>query len=277
MKYPAAIALTLISLIHATAPALAYPTLLTSTLKQTPPAPPDRGAPGDRLRGGAVWYTPPTPPERGIPEGRTRGGASRGDCSAAATAQSLTALAPSTPLNTPTARNSVWGLTTVEHPTFWFYIPYEITPNLPMEFVLLDEEDNVVYQTTLTLNSPSGVINITPPSTAPGLEVGKMYRWYFLVYCNADNPIFTQGGIQRITPNAELAAMLQRSPARERAMLYATNGIWFDALTTLATLRQAEPNNGAIAADWTSLLQSVDLEDVAQQRFAPCCTLPVTR
>ncbi|MDX2211946.1 MAG: DUF928 domain-containing protein [Oculatellaceae cyanobacterium bins.114] len=270
MKYRAAIALILLSLMPVTAPVLAYPTLAQSLLKQTPPPPPDRGAPGDRLRGGAVWYTPPAPPDRGMPEGRTRGGASRGNCPPSV--QSLTALAPSTPVNTPVTRNSVWGLTTVEHPTFWFYVPYAATPDLPMEFVLLDEQDTLIYQTDLTVTSPAGVINITLPPTAPPLEVGKMYRWYFLVYCSPENPIFTQGGIQRMTPTPELATALLQADPREQAALYASNGVWFDALTTMARLRQAEPNNPAIATDWTSLLQSGGLEDVARQPFAPCCT-----
>lgn len=267
IKFCGAIALTLISLVYASAPTLAY-SIALNLEKQAPP-PPDRGAPDDRLRGGAVWYNPPTPPERGVPDGRIRGGASRGNCSP--TPQALTALAPSAPINSTSANNPVWGLTTVDRPTFWFYVPYEITPDLAMEFVLLDEQDNVVYQTNLSANSPAGVIQVTPSATVPALEIGKIYRWFFLIYCSDENPVFTQGAIQRATPSPELVATLSRSPSREQAALYASNGFWFDAVTTLATLRRAEPNNDAIAADWASLLQSAGLEDVAQQPLIDCC------
>ncbi|NJL09662.1 MAG: DUF928 domain-containing protein [Calothrix sp. SM1_7_51] len=45
--------------------------------------------------------------------------------------------------------------------------------------------------------------------------------------------------------------------------LYAANGIWFDSITLLAQLRQKNPNDSSLAADWQSLLQSIKLENLA--------------
>jgi Domain of Unknown Function (DUF928) len=39
-----------------------------------------------------------------------------------------------------------------------------------------------------------------------------------------------------------------------------TNGIWYDALTTLA-----QPEDRAIAQEWTDLLKAVGLENLATQ------------
>jgi hypothetical protein len=86
----------------------------------------------------------------------------------------------------PPDSESVWALTSVEHPTFWFYIPY--SPPLSIEFVLQDEAKQTVYQTPVTLFGTPGVVSLSLPSTAAPLEIGKRYRWYFNIYCNPRQP-----------------------------------------------------------------------------------------
>jgi hypothetical protein len=168
--------------------------------------------------------------------------------------------------------HTVWGLTVAEHPSFWFYVPYQLTREVALEFVLLDDNDNTVYQTLLdTAANSSGIVNVTLPNSAKALESGKMYHWYFMVYCAGEDPVFTQGAIQRVDPPAALAQINQLSP-HEQAAAYAANGIWFDALNVLATLHREKPNDGAIAEDWAALLRSANLGDVAQEPFVQCCT-----
>jgi hypothetical protein len=60
---------------------------------------------------------------------------------------------------------------------------------------------------------------------------------------------------------------------REQINLYAANGIWHDALTNLAQLRQTNPEDAALMADWESLLKSVNLEAIATEPIVQCCTL----
>ena len=82
-------------------------------------------------------FVRPKPPNQGAPHGRARGGASRrGKC---AKYEDLTALVPST-------SEVVWGLTVAEHPTFWFFIPETLTAEFPVEFTLLDEDNNYIYK-----------------------------------------------------------------------------------------------------------------------------------
>jgi uncharacterized protein YeaO (DUF488 family) len=71
------------------------------------------------------------------------------------------------------------------------------------------------------------------------------------------------GWIQRISPSSKLSQQLKQAPTKQQARLYAENGIWFDALTTLAELRLKNSQDAAIAQDWKSLLQSVGLEQFA--------------
>jgi hypothetical protein len=274
MKLSVAIALTLIYLISPVSPILAQS---VSTRRFTPPSVPrETDRPNSRIGGGAshaMQFIPPEPPGLDAPTGRPRGGASRGQCPDVA--QPLTALVPA--VNQPNrsslgSAQTVWGLTLAERPSFWFYVPYTLNPEVGLEFVLLDENDNTVYQGLLeTPSSSPGIVNVTLPSTAKALEVGKMYRWYFMVYCAGEDPVFTEGAIQRIDPPAALSQVSQLAP-RERAAAYAANGIWFDALNAVAMLHRENPNDAAIAIDWAALLRSADLGDIAQQPFVQCCT-----
>lgn len=223
----------------------------------------------NRLQASLKFILPP-PPNRRAP-GRRKGAASRGECPSVN--KPLTALVPSTEEFSGegkelavTAAESVLGLTTAEHPTFWFYVPYELTSERPVEFVLLDDQNNYVYKSTFTATGASpGIISFRLPSTATPLEFGKMYHWYFLVNCNLSNPVFVEGWIQRTTLSPVLIQQLEAATPRERVALYAANGIWHETLTTLAELYRAAPQDTRLAADWTTLLQAVDLDNMTSE------------
>lgn len=212
---------------------------------------------------------------RGAPGQRAAAGTRAGRCPAVDS--HLTALVPATKENLDsdqgrtsalTPLESVLGLTVTEYPTFWFYVPYSPDNVHSAEFVLLDDKDNYVYQKTLKLSEAPGVVSFRLPSTAKPLEIGKSYRWYFLIPCDPQKPsrsVFVNGWVQRIAPSPALMSQLKTATPRERVALYADAGIWHEAQTTLAELRRTEPNDAAIAADWSELLQSVGLEELAQK------------
>ncbi|MBW4660427.1 MAG: DUF928 domain-containing protein [Drouetiella hepatica Uher 2000/2452] len=202
------------------------------------------------------------PPALGnAPGGRSRGGASRGECPAATLP--LTAIVP-------TVNGGVGGLTTADQPSFWFYVPYALNGDRSAEFVLLDDQNRYIYQTTL-VNGESdaiGITQVTLPATVV-LEKDRLYQWVFMVNCEIDNPIFTRGSIRKVTIDPVLSTKIQQAEALEQVRLYAENGIWFEALSTLAELKTAKPGDAAIALEWKSLLQSVDLTDIADSPFVP--------
>ncbi len=206
------------------------------------------------------------------PAGRQRGAASRGECSTVN--QPLTALVPATQetLSEINQENnsalnkwqSVWGLTSVESPTLWFYVPYRLTAQLPVNFVLQDERGKTIYKTSFTSEMQPGIVSFRLPS-GTRLELNKMYQWYLAINCNTQVPIFVKGWVQRVVPNPALMSKLKAATPQERAALYAANGIWYDALTTLAELRNANPGDATLLNNWASLLDSVKLESLAQQ------------
>jgi hypothetical protein len=192
---------------------------------------------------------------RGRPSRRV-GTGSRGECPPVQVP--VTALIP--------AKNP--GLTVEEHPTFWFFVPYQFSNTSGGEFALQDEANNDVYRTSFKLLGTPGIVSLSVPSTVT-LEVNKTYQWYFKIYCsqqNLSNPIFVHGWVQRKALKPDLERLLQAAKdKRKRIAIYAENGIWYSALTELAKLRFTEPKNTVFINDWANLLRDVGLDNLAQQ------------
>ncbi|MEH1845786.1 MAG: DUF928 domain-containing protein [Nostoc sp.] len=227
-----------------------------------PPGPPA----GDRLRGGGKRaFNPPSLPSGPPPGGRVRGGAKRGP-TCPLTKPDLTALVPFT--EQANSVINVWGQTTVERPSWFFYVPY--TKDLPyeVEFVLQDQDFNEIYQKAIALPDKPGVISVSLPTTAPALALDKEYRWFFTINCDKQKdspPTFVEGVIKRVELNPAALKELQTAEPLKRYAIYAQNGIWYEALTTLAQLRQKNPKDAALQAEWRNLLSSISLDDIAAE------------
>ncbi|NDJ24899.1 DUF928 domain-containing protein [Nostoc sp. B(2019)] len=219
-------------------------------------------------RAQVVRFNPPPPPPGPPPGGRPTGGASRGGslsvCPSVKT--QLTALVPFSE-ESGTVKN-VWGLTTVERPSWLFYVPYTKESTYPAEFVLQDPESNPIYQKAIALPESPGVIRVSLPASAPALEVGKQYRWFLTVYCDQQKespPIYVEGMIQRVNLKQATVQELNTADPLKRVVIYAQNGIWYEALTTLAELRQKNPQNTKLQAEWRNLLTSIRLDKLAAE------------
>lgn len=219
-------------------------------------------------------FTPPRLPDRGRPGGRSEGGASRGGCDVA-DQPPLTALSPVINVavdhagpTQPLSTNSVFSLTTKSQPSFWFYVPYSLAET-PIEFVLQDENNSTIYRSTAYRSTvldvgpgatvDQGIVQVTLPETAPALEVGAAYRWFFMAYCEPDSPSFVEGWIERSPLEPALRAGLDSATPREQTLLYAQNGFWQETLTLAAERYRQNPSNAEYAQDWESLLASVNL------------------
>lgn len=214
-----------------------------------------------------IFNAPPPPPDINAPGNRTAGG-KRGCESmqkqlAASQEKLLTALVPV--YQSPNAE-LVFGLTTISHPTFWFYVPYKTTD--AAEFVLQNQVGQTVYQSAVSLSGTPGVVSLSVGSTAASLKIGDRYHWYFNIYCNPQQPpVFVDGWIKRVELNTVLNSQLKKATPKQRVALYAINGIWYDYLTASAELRRLAPKSN----DWADILQSVGLNDIASEPIVDCC------
>ncbi|MEB3215865.1 MAG: DUF928 domain-containing protein [Nostocales cyanobacterium 94392] len=221
-----------------------------------------------------VKFSLPAPPPGKPVGGRTRGGGRRGPCPEVQT--NLTALIPFTQktLNlgqTVYVKENVWGLTNSLRPTFYFYVPFSNEYSFPTEFLLQDEESKqLVYQSVVKLPSQPGIISVTLPETVKPLQENRNYRLFFNIYCETQKPIPSlrvEGVVRRVNLSDEVTKKINQATPIKQVELYAAAGMWFDALNTLAKLRQHQPQNQQLVENWQSLLESIGLKDVAEQQL----------
>lgn len=200
------------------------------------------------------------PPNRGAP-GRTQDAGSRPLCPKVE--KPFTALSPSTN----------WGETLEAHPTFWLYIP-ENTHSVRL--ILRDEPtQSELYRTTFPLTAQKGIGRFSLPTEAPPLDVDRLYNWQFDLICDAENSSrFRVGGIVvRREPSEGLKNQIQSAPLSDRVNVLAAEGLWFDAVTALAQLRLASPQETTLQAGWENLLHHADvgLNQFSEDTLLSCC------
>jgi Domain of Unknown Function (DUF928) len=216
------------------------------------------------------YIAPGVQEQPGEPRGRRKGGGSRGPCKQY---ENLTALVPITKTGT---KDLVWGQSASPNPTFWFFVPDKLTPQLPVEFVIQDEADNYVYQTKFNpLETPVGIVSLAIKPTVP-LETGKSYRWTFSVYCDPDKPsasVYVRGSITQIAINPTLKKQLEAAKTPlEKAVIFAENGIWHDALTILGEqIQNSNSEDPEIALAWNEILKQVNLDNAVSTYIFQCC------
>ncbi len=165
--------------------------------------------------------------------------------------------------------NNNIGLTAKAKPTLLFYLP-EVNPDSTIEFVLQDENYQVVYDQTVTTHGDAGIIRLDlAASDAADLTPGQNYRWYFSVICNADDrsqDITSHGWIRRVetvTPLPQAAAPEDRLQASQS---YARAGLWLDAFAEVDKVRRSQaapPQATALWKEWL-LTPTIDLPSLSQ-------------
>jgi hypothetical protein len=221
----------------------------------------------------SIHFNPPPPPsDRGLPGNRGEG-ASRGDCTALGLP--LTALVPSYEqrLNQDAGEatiTQVWGLTSVEQPSFWFYVPYNQSSIQAIEFVLQTEQNKTIYRANVSAPPVPGIVRVQLQNTTAFLENNKLYHWFFKVRvaCNPKQPVtldYVEGWVQRVNLDVALRDQFKQLSPQQQAAIYAKNGIWYDALTTLAELLLTGSQDLGLAEDWKNLLKVIQLEKVAKK------------
>ncbi|MCC5638662.1 DUF928 domain-containing protein [Nostoc sp. CHAB 5844] len=216
-----------------------------------------------------IRFTPPPPPDRGAPGNRGEG-ASRGDCTASSLP--LTALVPSDEQQNHSSDEGkitqVWGLTSVEQPSFWFYVPYYQSSIQAIEFVLQTEQNQTIHRTNVSVPPVPGIVRVQLQNSPTLLKTNKPYHWFFKVRvaCQPQQPVtlnYVEGWVQRVNLDVSLRDRIQQSSPLEQAAIYAANGIWYDALTRLAELRSTSSQNAQVIEDWKNLLKVIQLEKLA--------------
>jgi len=187
----------------------------------------------------------------GRPPSANKPGGKRSPCPTAVPEKVLTALVEDSAYTQPL-------LTTQEHPTFLFYVPFSRTWEIDSddgqsynitsaEFELLDENENPVLKNQkiiFSLPENPGLVKVTLPITETELEPDKEYFWIFRVICDANDN----------TANPSVAGWIKRVRGDSNPNL------WFDRLEQLAQ------SPTTYLEQWRQLLVEVDpeLQNLAQ-------------
>ena len=214
------------------------------------------------------------------PGGRYRGGGSRSiQAMCPATALPLTAIVPFQEVyekgreSLPPIVN-VWGYTAAERPTVWVYVPYG-NPAIPAKFTLDDDDAGTqIHTQAVTLPTQPGILGIRLPDSAPALQPGKRYRWYFSLTCSTPSggmagldTVSVDAVVIREAPKPDLKGQLTAGASLQNAIAYAQAGFWYDALTNLAELRRQTPQDADLKAAWADLLAGIATTDKARTHF----------
>ena len=210
--------------------------------------------------------------EIGNAPGRSRGAAVRDPDLCPYTQTSLTALVPN--------RNEAI-LTSKEYPSFWFYVPYQLSSDLKeftLKFVLQDNAFNDIYSATFVMPriTDPGILSLQLTAEKAALEIDKTYRWYFLIYCNDEHqiyePAFVRGQIQRKPLTQELGQL----DLQTQLQVYGESNFWYELFDTLALNFWITPSSSLLTEGWDQTLTTIELHGLKTQPIVGRYLIPST-
>ncbi|HEY9638604.1 MAG TPA: DUF928 domain-containing protein [Coleofasciculaceae cyanobacterium] len=203
---------------------------------------------------------------------RSQGAGSRG-CEQSLPGDVVTLLIPS---------KDYVGQTTSSHPTFFWHLSQPVS--VPIKFTLVEPGVNEPLFEKQIDSSPAGIMQLELPKDRPELATGRTYGWSVTLVCNARRPSanpYFYSWIERVPKTSVLEQQLaaasskvnsptQTHPSgntssdRNRALIYAQAGLWYDALLTLSKEQINNPHE-LVQTDFLALLDQVGLTEVVKQ------------
>jgi Domain of Unknown Function (DUF928) len=193
------------------------------------------------------------PPLRSAPGGRV-GGSTRG----AGVMPILSALAP-----------DHTGLTVQEQPALFWYLAG--TSPYPVELTITDDRSpQPLFETRIVAPIQAGIQRIRLAEAGVHLSKGVPYRWAVALVVDPASPSrdnIAGGTIERVEIPKGLRAKLKQAGKPQTPSIYAQAGLWYDALTSIADLLEAAPNDPALRQQQTALLEQVGLRQIAEHNM----------
>lgn len=131
-----------------------------------------------------------------------------------------------------------------------------------------------IFQTfSLTFQVKQGIYHFSLQSTGVALELGKVYHWYLSIICDLHRPsrnLSIDAWVKRVKPSSELSQLERNGDYKRLLERYYGDGIWYETLTLLATLR-CQYQDAELFEAWSSLLQSIGIEEeIAREPILSC-------
>jgi len=195
------------------------------------------------------------PPMRGAPANRM-GGGTRG----------LTrGLENELPVLNVLAPNHT-GLTLQSQPVLYWYISAPSSKRIV--FTLNDEDKReTLFQTDLSNIRNKGIQRLNLADYELSIESEKEYSWSVTIIADQNQPsndIFSGGNIRRIKPLKPLSEKLEKTADKDIPAIYAEEGIWYDAISSLSQLIESNPENRHFHKQRAELLEQIGLYQAAE-------------
>lgn len=155
--------------------------------------------------------------------------------------------------------------TTQSLPSLWFYLPpLPNSEDVLIEFVLRDENDQLVYEATFKPSHQDKITSfqLSQGENFKGLVEGKAYHWYLSIIHQAQDRSHddvVEGWLQRVPLSPSMAQQLKNATAIEKVQIYQQAELWPEAIATIARLKQIQPNDPQIGEKWQQLLTALEL------------------
>jgi len=136
-----------------------------------------------------------------------------------------------------------------------------------IDIALRDEQSvEPLLELTVPRDTSPGVHELRLAEQDMTLQEGRVYLWFVSLVPDAEsrsNDVIASGAIQRIAASPELVRELAGSPPRDAWRVYASHGIWYDALAELTDRIERNPGDRALRDARMRLLQQVELPRAA--------------
>jgi len=189
-------------------------------------------------------------PLRGAPGGRLSGG-TRG------TQSKMPAFAFLAPRHT--------GLTFSEQPTLYWYSSE--TAKFPVDLtILMGKEMKSILQVRIADETRAGFHPIHLTDHGIHLQTGVVYQCFVSMVTDPKHPskdIISGGAIERIACPKNFQKTLKETDSKRIPLVYAEEGIWYDAMNALCSRIDAAPHDSLPYQQRISLLRQGDLTEAA--------------
>ncbi len=157
------------------------------------------------------------------------------------------------------------ALTTMIQPSLFWYMSIPATTHIevtinndnsfePIVEASLNEQDKGIQRFNLSDYN----INLLP-----GIE----YQWFITIVPDTERrskDISATGMIKYVEPSKILTEKLAVANGIERSVIYAEEGVWYDALSSITELIDADPDNKSLRNERMSLLKQIGLNAVGE-------------
>jgi Domain of Unknown Function (DUF928) len=204
------------------------------------------------------------PPSRGLPAKREAGGSRRYSRSCFTEGIPLALLLP----------EENFGLTTSAYPRFFWYVPDNTAQKVEFSLYRVNRKTKakqLVYKQSLQPSQQAKVESIELPKSRKisPLKINQLYQWSVTVFCTPENDASevsrtVEGWVERITLPQNVVRNLQKLSPKNRLLVYAERGLWFDLLSTLAELHYCRPSDATLSDITTDIFEQVELSELTQ-------------